>query len=121
MQCENGYTKPGVKGILCRKAKEPKDGDLRSVAHALCGHQRFCPNQRCYQFLPSWEKCTMRGTSSAADAAPAELGTSHASRASGSPQGEGESREEGAGEEMPVKKGKRTAKKKSAEKAADGE
>lgn len=39
MQCENGYTKPGVKGILCRKAKEPKSGDLRSTAHALCGHQ----------------------------------------------------------------------------------
>lgn len=108
MQCENGYTKPGVKGILCRKCEEPKEGDLRSVAHALCGHQRFCPNARCYQFLPSWEKCTLRGTSSAADAAP-----SH--------QVEGESREEGAGEEMPVKKGKRTAKKKSAEKGADGE
>lgn len=24
MQCENGYTKPGVKGILCRKCEEPK-------------------------------------------------------------------------------------------------
>ena len=37
------------------------------------------------------------------------------------PSREGESREEGAGDEMPVKKAKRTAKKKSAEKAADGE
>lgn len=60
MQCENGYTKPGVRGILCRKAEEPNSGDLGSVAHALCGHQRFCPNERCFMFLPSWEKCTMR-------------------------------------------------------------
>lgn len=34
-------------------------------------------------------RCEGDDTSSAADAAPAELGTSHASRASGSPQGEG--------------------------------
>lgn len=60
MQCENGYTKPGVRGILCRKAEEPKSGDLKSTAHALCGHQRFCPNQRCYQMLPGWEKCPLR-------------------------------------------------------------
>lgn len=61
MQCENGYTKPGVRGILCRKAEEPKDGDMRSTAHALCGHQRFCPSARCYMMLPGWEKCTKRG------------------------------------------------------------
>lgn len=60
MQCENGYTKDGVRGILCREAEEPKDGDLGSVAHALCGHQRFCPNERCFMFLPSWESCTKR-------------------------------------------------------------
>ena len=60
MQCENGYIKDGVRGILCREAEEPKSGDLRSVAHALCGHQRFCPNERCYQFLPGWEKCVKR-------------------------------------------------------------
>lgn len=106
MQCENGYTKPGVKGILCRKCEEPKNGDLKSVAHALCGHQRFCPNARCYQFLPSWEKCTMR-----------EKGTDcHVAGVS-----RNDNREEGAGEEMPAKKGKRTAKKKSAENGADGE
>ena len=99
MQCENGYTKPGVKGILCRKAKEPKENDMRSTAHALCGHQRFCPNARCYTMLPGWEKCVLR---EAADKAS-------------------EIREEAAGEEMPVKKTKRAAKKKSAEKAADGE
>lgn len=98
MQCENGYTKPGVKGILCRKAKEPKENDMRSTAHALCGHQRFCPNARCYTLLPGWEKCVLRDTA----AAP-------------------ETREEAAGDEMPVKKTKRTAKKKSAEKAANGE
>ena len=108
MQCENGYVKPGVKGILCRKCEEPKEGDLRSVAHALCGHQRFCPNARCYTLLPGWEKCTMREDTSSGLRPP-------------SPQGEGESREEAAGEEMPAKKTKRTAKKKSAEKAADGE
>ena len=107
MQCENGYTKPGVRGILCRKAEAPKDGDIRSTAHALCGHQRFCPNARCYMMLPGWEKCTRRDTPIAADAALP-------------PEGEA-SREEAAGEEIPVKKTKRTAKKKSAEKAADGE
>lgn len=60
MQCEKGYIKDGVRGILCREAEEPKDGDLGSLAHALCGHQRFCPNERCYMFLPSWESCTKR-------------------------------------------------------------
>lgn len=60
MQCENGYTKDGVRGILCRKAEEPKIGDMRSTAHALCGNQRFCPTQRCYQMLPGWEKCPLR-------------------------------------------------------------
>lgn len=99
MQCENGYTKNGVKGILCRKAKEPKENDMRSTAHALCGHQRFCPNARCYTLLPGWEKCLLLETTAAAP----------------------EICEETAGEEMPVKKTKRTAKKKSAEKAADGE
>lgn len=99
MQCENGYTKPGVKGILCRKAKEPKENDMRSMAHALCGHQRFCPNQRCYTLLPGWEKCLLRESTAAAP----------------------EIREEAAEEEMPVKKTKRAAKKKSAEKTADGE
>lgn len=99
MQCENGYTKPGVKGILCRKAKEPKENDMRSTAHALCGHQRFCPNARCYTMLPGWEKCLLRESTAAAP----------------------EIREGAAGEEMPVKKTKRAAKKKSAEKTADGE
>lgn len=107
MQCENGYVKPSVKGILCRKCEEPKEGDLRSMAHALCGHQRFCPNARCYQFLQSWEKCTMRENSLRPSATSLKEG--------------GEGREEGAGEEMPVKKGRRTAKKKSAEKDATGE
>lgn len=93
MQCENGYVKPGVRGILCRKAEEPKDGDLKSSAHALCGHQRFCPNSRCYLMLPGWEKCTRRA----------------------------EGREEAAGEDLPVAKGKRTAKKKSPEKGSGGE
>ena len=111
MQCENAYTKPGVKGILCRKAKEPKENDLRSVAHALCGHQRFCPNARCYTLLPGWEKCTKR-----------EKGTTPQSATQTAPLAQGSQvREEGAGEEMPAKKGKRMAKKKSAEKDATGE
>lgn len=58
MQCKNGYIKDGVKGILCRACEEPKDGNLCSIAHALCGHQRFCPTERCYSFLPGWENCT---------------------------------------------------------------
>lgn len=114
MQCENGYTKPGVKGILCRKCEEPKSGNLRSVAHALCGHQRFCPNARCYTLLPGWEKCTKRGTPQSAPIAaltdPRPLAGEHR-----------DGSEEGAEEETPVKKTKRTAKKNSAEKAADGD
>ena len=113
MQCENGYTKPGVKGILCRKCEEPKENDLRSTAHALCGHQRFCPNQKCYTMLPGWEKCRMRGRTP--QSAPLAALTAPLA---GEPS---DGREEGAGEEMPVKKGKRTAKKKSAEKDATGE
>lgn len=93
MQCKNGYIKPGVRGILCRKAEAPTDGDLKGIAHALCGHQRFCPNQKCYTMLPGWENCTKlcRG------------------------------REEAAGRENEAKRDKSKGKKKSARKAADGE
>ena len=84
MQCENGYTKPGVRGILCRKAEEPQNGDLKATAHALCGNQRFCPNQRCFQMLPGWEKCPKR-RESAVEAAGKEIPS-------------------GAGEETPKKK-----------------
>lgn len=79
MQCENGYTKDGVRGILCRKAEEPKSGDLKSVAHALCGHQRFCPNARCFQMLPGWEACPKRRQSrkeTAGSVIPAKAGKS---------------------------------------------
>lgn len=106
MQCENGYVKHGVRGILCRKCEEPKEGDLRSIAHALCGHQRFCPNARCYQFLPSWEKCTLRVNSRRPSSTSIKEG--------------GVGREEGVGEEMQAKKSKRTEKKKNAEKEAAG-
>lgn len=91
MQCENGYIKDGVKGILCKKAEEPKCGDLGSLAHALCGHQRFCPNERCYMFLPSWEKCTKRR----------------------------EKPVEAAEEKIPAKTGKSTPKRKKPQKAAE--
>lgn len=125
MQCENGYTKPGVRGILCRKCGEPKEGDLRSIAHALCGHQRFCPNARCYQFLPSWEKCTLRNGGAKEERSFDALtltqdDTPIAADAALPPEGEAR-HEEAAGEEMPAKKSKRAAKKKNAEKEADGE
>lgn len=60
MNCEHAYTKDGVRGYLCARAEEPKSGDLKGIAHALCGQQRFCPNMRCYQMLPGWEKCPKR-------------------------------------------------------------
>lgn len=60
MQCENAYLKPGVRYILCKKAKEPGNNDMRAQAHALCGHQRFCPNARACSLLPGWEKCMKR-------------------------------------------------------------
>lgn len=60
MQCENAYIKDGVRGLLCRKAEEPQSGDLKATAHALCGNQRFCPNERCFMMLPGWEKCPKR-------------------------------------------------------------
>lgn len=91
MQCENGYTKPGVRGILCRKMEEPKDGDLKATAHALCGNQRFCPTQRCFQMLPGWEKCPKRR----------------------------ESAVEAAGSEIAAKAGKSTGKKKREQKASE--
>lgn len=89
MQCENGYIKDGVRGILCRKAEAPKDGDLKGIAHALCGHQRFCPNQRCHVLLPSWENCTKRR----------------------------EKPVEAAGREIPAKAGKSTTRRKRAQNA----
>lgn len=113
MQCENGYVKPGVKGILCRKCEEPKEGDLRSVAHALCGHQRFCPNQKCYTMLPGWENCTKREKGTTPQSAPQAALTAPLS---GEPS---DGREEGAGEEKAARKTKRTAKKKSAEAGAE--
>lgn len=91
MQCENGYIKPGVRGILCRKAEAPTDGNLKSVAHALCGHQRFCPNQKCHTMLPGWENCAKRR----------------------------QSREEAAGRETEPQAGKPKGTKKTAKKSAE--
>ena len=71
MQCENGYTKPGVRGILCKKCEKPCGSGAKGVAHALCGHQRFCPTARCYTLLPGWEKCVKRRETEA-DAQSAE-------------------------------------------------
>ena len=60
MNCEYAYTKDGVRGYLCGRAEEPVGDGLQGIAHALCGQQRFCPNMRCYQMLPGWEKCPRR-------------------------------------------------------------
>lgn len=60
MQCENAYTDPKVRGILCKKCEKPCGSGAKGVAHALCGHQRFCPTARCYTLLPGWEKCVKR-------------------------------------------------------------
>lgn len=110
MQCENGYIKPGVRGILCRKAEAPTDGNLKSVAHALCGHQRFCPNQKCYTMLPGWENCTKRKGERIATT-PTELRNDNTA----------ETREEAAGRETEPQVGKPKGKKKTAKKSADGE
>ena len=95
MQCENAYIKEGVRYILCRKEKEPDMRDQRALTHAMCGHQRFCPNIRACTLLPSWERCLKR----------AETRT----------QVRSEAAENAAGKERPA----RTAKKKSAQKASE--
>ena len=112
MQCENGYTKDGVRGILCRAAGELQDGDLKATAHALCGHQRFCPNQHCFSLLPGWEKCTRRGggmttPQSATPTAPLAQGS--------------QEREEAAGSEIAASADKSASKKKSRKKGTQGE
>ena len=70
---------------------------MRSTAHALCGHQRFCPNARCYTLLPGWEKCVLRENTAAAQ----------------------ETREEAAGREIETQEGKPKGKKKTAKKSAE--
>ena len=75
MQCENAYTDPKVRGILCKKCEKPCGSGAKGVAHALCGHQRFCPTARCYTLLPGWEKCVKRreaATDSVKPKAPAK-------------------------------------------------
>ena len=94
MQCENAYIKEGVRYILCRKEKEPDLRDQRALTHAMCGHQRFCPNIRACTLLPSWERCLKRAEN-------------HSQVCS-------EAAENAADEEKPA----RTAKKKSAQKAS---
>ena len=94
MQCENAYIKEGVRYILCRKEKEPDIRDQRALTHAMCGHQRFCPNIRACTLLPSWERCLKRAKNHS--------------------QVCGEAAENAAGGEKPV----RTAKKKSVQKAS---
>lgn len=95
MQCENAYIKEGVRYILCKKEKEPDIRDQRALTHAMCGHQRFCPNIRACTLLPSWERCLKRAEK------PAQV--------------RGEAAENAAGKERPA----RTAKKKSAQKASE--
>ena len=95
MQCENAYIKEGVRYILCKKEKEPDLRDQRALTHAMCGHQRFCPNIRACTLLPSWEHGLKRAENQA--------------------QVHGEAAENAAGGEKPA----RTAKKKSALKASE--
>lgn len=64
MECENAYTKKGIRYILCKKAPEPRAWNVREEAHALCGHQRFCPHIRACTLLPTWEKCPRRDVNS---------------------------------------------------------
>ena len=118
MECEHAYTKPGVRFILCRKcAAESTDShanaaalarnDRREEAHALCGHQRFCPNKRACTLLPSWKDCVKRreGTD-----CHAPQGVARNDRGA-------ETREEAAETKIPAKPSKRKATKKSAEKS----
>ena len=51
MQCEHGYTKPGVKGILCKKAEEPKCGP---VYVSLIDNNIWSPDA----YPTSWEVVT---------------------------------------------------------------
>lgn len=97
MQCENAYIKEGVRYILCRKEKEPDMRDQRALTHAMCGHQRFCPNIRACTLLPSWERCLKRAEK------PAQV--------------RGEAAENAASKERSA----RTAKKKIAQKASEGD
>ena len=92
LECENAYTKTGIRYILCKKAVEPAPGDIRAEAHALCGHQRFCPRVRACTLLPTWEKCTKRDVNAR------------------------QTREEAAGSEIAAKPVKKTRKKKAKEK-----
>lgn len=95
MQCENAYIKEGVRYILCRKEKEPDLRDQRALTHAMCGHQRFCPNNRACTLLPSWEHCLKRAEK------PVQV------------------RGEAAGNDAGAKKPAGTAKKKSTQKASE--
>ena len=97
MQCENAYIKEGVRYILCRKEKEPDIRDQRALTHAMCGHQRFCPNIRACTLLPSWERCLKRAEK------PAQV--------------RGEAAENAAGKERLA----RTAKEKIVQKASEGD
>lgn len=57
MDCKNAYLLNGVDYILCRKVQKPDAKDRKAVAHALCAHQKFCPQKGCHTMEAGWESC----------------------------------------------------------------
>ena len=67
----------GVRYILCEKVDRPDAENPMEVAHAMCGHQRFCPDEHCCTLLPTWRNCVrLRETpqDSAQEQKPTETG-----------------------------------------------
>lgn len=57
MECKHAYKMRGVRYILCEKTGRPDAENPMEVAHAMCGHQRFCPDAHCCTLLPTWREC----------------------------------------------------------------
>lgn len=57
MDCKNAYLINGVDYMLCRKVGKIDVKDAKSVAHAVCPHQKFCPTKNCHIMAAGWDKC----------------------------------------------------------------
>lgn len=57
MDCKNAYIPEGERVIFCRKSPKPDRHDTKARMHAICAHQRFCPNVRNCVLLPEWKSC----------------------------------------------------------------
>ena len=57
MECKYAYKAKGVRYILCEKTGTPDATNPMEVAHAMCGHQHFCPDRNCCALLPTWREC----------------------------------------------------------------